>query len=83
MTRLQALAPNPSAAVPAIKAAIRGYRASESSARDLISTVWNILDSNLEHTASLVNAFVDLLDEEEKKQDLLSSWKGFEIEVPE
>lgn len=81
MSRLHALSTNPTAAVPAVKAAIRGFRASETSARDLISTIWNILDRNLEHTASIVNAFVDLLDEEEKKQDLLSSWKGFAIEV--
>jgi len=27
-----------------------------------------------------VNAFVDLVDEEEKKQDILASWKSFEIE---
>ena len=60
---------------------MRGYRASESSARDLISTIWNILDGNLEHTASIINAFVDLLEEEEKKQDLLASWKGFAVEV--
>lgn len=72
---------NPTTAVPAAKAAMRGYRASESSARDLISTVWNILDRNLEHTASIINAFVDLLDDEEKKEDLLASWKGFAIEV--
>jgi hypothetical protein len=39
------------------------------------------VDRNLEHTASLVNAFIDLLEEEEKKQDLLASWKGFAIEV--
>ena len=39
------------------------------------------MDRNLEHTASLVNAFIDLLEEEEKKQDLLASWKGFAIEV--
>lgn len=39
------------------------------------------MDTNLESTASIVNAFVDLVDEEEKKQDLLSSWKGFAIEV--
>ncbi|KAG6882202.1 hypothetical protein C0993_011596 [Termitomyces sp. T159_Od127] len=78
--RLQSLAPNPTTAVPVVKAAIRGYRASESSAKDLISTIWNVLDQNLDHTASLINAFVDLLDQEEKKQDLLSSWKGFDIE---
>ncbi|KAK7051638.1 hypothetical protein VNI00_004617 [Paramarasmius palmivorus] len=80
MERLQSFAPNPTNAVPVVKAAIRGYRASESSARDLISTIWNVLDCHLEHTASIVNAFVDLLDEEDKKQDLLTSWRGFEIE---
>ncbi|KAG5720335.1 LIM domain and RING finger protein, partial [Termitomyces sp. T112] len=78
--RLQCLAANPTTAVPVVKAAIRGYRASESSAKDFISTIWNVLDQNLEHTASIINAFVDLLDQEEKKQDLLSSWKGFGIE---
>ncbi|KAG6860250.1 hypothetical protein C0995_013700 [Termitomyces sp. Mi166 len=78
--RLQSLAANPTTAVPVVKAAIRGYRASESSAKDFISTIWHVLDQNLEHTASIINAFVDLLDQEEKKQDLLSSWKGFEIE---
>lgn len=39
------------------------------------------MDQKLEHTASIVNAFVDLVDEEEKKQDILASWKSFEIEV--
>lgn len=80
MARLQSVATNQATAVPVVKAAVRGYRASESSARDLISTIWNVLDQNLEHTASIVNAFVDLLDQEEKKQDLLTSWKGFAIE---
>jgi hypothetical protein len=40
-----------------------------------------VLDQRLEYTASVVNALVDLLEEDEKKQDLLASWKGFEIEV--
>lgn len=81
LARLQSLAPNASSAVAAVKAATRGYRLSETSARDLILTVWNVLDQNLEHTASIVNAFIDLLDEEDKKEDLLTSWKGFAVEV--
>jgi E3 ubiquitin-protein ligase ZNF598 len=81
LTRLQSLAPNPAMAVPVVKAAIRGYRSSESSAKDLISTVWNVLDRQLDQTASIINAFVDLLDDEDKKKDLLSSWNSFEIEV--
>ncbi|KAF8077552.1 hypothetical protein FPV67DRAFT_40 [Lyophyllum atratum] len=80
IARLQSLATNPTSAVPVVKAAIRSYRASESSAKDLISTIWNVLDQNLEHTASIINAFVDILDQEEKKQDLLAAWKGFDIE---
>lgn len=65
----------------AVKAATRGYRTTETSARDLILTIWNVLDRNLDFTASIVNAFVDLVDEEDKKQDILSAWKGFAIEV--
>ncbi|KIK00343.1 hypothetical protein K443DRAFT_612765 [Laccaria amethystina LaAM-08-1] len=80
LTRLESVASNPATAVPAVRAATRGYRLSESSARDLISTIWNVLERNLDHTAGIVNAFVDLLDEEEKKQDLLASWRGFALE---
>lgn len=63
------------------KLAIRSYRASESAARDLISTVWNVLDQNLDGTASIINATVDILDEEEKKGDLLRALNGFKVEV--
>ncbi|KDQ50095.1 hypothetical protein JAAARDRAFT_142501 [Jaapia argillacea MUCL 33604] len=79
--RIVAVAPNNARAVPAVRAAIRSYRASESAARDLISTIWNVLDRDLDNTASIVTAIVDLLlDEEEKKKDLLASWNGFKIE---
>ncbi|KAF8447367.1 hypothetical protein L210DRAFT_3609760 [Boletus edulis BED1] len=78
--RLQHIAPNPNSAVAAVKAAMRGYRANELSARDLISTVWNVLDHDLDDTASIINGVVDLLEEEEKKRDLLAAWNGFKIE---
>ncbi|KAG2349998.1 hypothetical protein BDR05DRAFT_972889 [Suillus weaverae] len=80
ISRLQSVAPNPSTAVLAAKAAVRGFRFNESTARDLISTIWNVLDRNLDDTAGIVNAIVDLFDEEEKKSNLLSSWNGFKIE---
>ena len=81
ITRLESLAFNPPVGVPAVQAATRSYRAAESSARDLILTIWNVLDQNLDHTASIINAFVDLVEEEEKKQDILSSWGAFVVEV--
>ncbi|KAG1756876.1 uncharacterized protein EDB91DRAFT_1094923 [Suillus paluster] len=80
ISRLQSVAPNPTTAVLAAKAAVRGFRLNESTARDLISTIWNVLDRNLDDTAGIVNAIVDLFDEEDKKSNLLSSWNGFKIE---
>ncbi len=80
ISRLESLAPNPTA-VSAVGAAIRSFRVAESGARDFILTVWNVMDRNLEHTASIINAFVDFLDEEERKLSILSSWKGFVVEV--
>ena len=81
MARVSTVAANPNHAIPAVKAAVRSYRANESAARDLISTVWNISDRNLEGTASVINGLVDILDDEEKKRDLLQAWNGFKIEV--
>lgn len=67
--------------MPAVKAAIRSYRASESGARDLISTIWNISDRSLEGTAGVISSIVDLMDDEDKKKDLLQAWNGFKVEV--
>ena len=83
LARVSAVAPNPNGAIPAVKAAIRSYQANESAARDLISTIWNISDNNLEGTAAVINALVEYPDEEEKKKDLLLAWNGFKIEVRE
>ncbi|KAL4064806.1 hypothetical protein V8B97DRAFT_1875710 [Scleroderma yunnanense] len=80
LSRLHAIAPNPTNALPAIKAAIRGYHMNELTARDIISTIWNILDNNLDDTASIINGVVDLLDDEEQKTNLLASWNGFKVE---
>lgn len=81
LSRLRTLAPNPTNAEIAVKAAVRSFRASESTSRDLISTVWSVLDRNLDNTATIINLLVDLFDDEEKKSDLLGAWNGFKIEV--
>ncbi|KAH9035323.1 hypothetical protein EDB85DRAFT_2288694 [Lactarius pseudohatsudake] len=66
--RLRNLAPHPINAIAGVKLALRDYTASQSGARDLISTIWNILDRDLDATASI---------DEEKKTALLSAWNGF------
>ena len=78
--RLRTLTAHPTSAVAGIKLALRDYTASQSGARDLISTVWNTLDCNLDATASIINLVVDFLEDEEKKTDLLSAWNTFKIE---
>ncbi|KAJ7138148.1 hypothetical protein C8R44DRAFT_975995 [Mycena epipterygia] len=80
LSRLASLAPNPTTALPAARAAIRSFRAAESSARDLISTLWSVVDARSEAAASIVNALVDLLDEGTQREDILAAWRGFELE---
>jgi hypothetical protein len=80
LSRLSALAPNSPNAVAATKAAIRSYRSNESAARDLIQTVFSVLDRELDDTATVVGLLVDLLEDEEKKRDLLGAWNGFKVE---
>lgn len=79
--RVKAIAPHPETAVIAVGASIRGYNVSESSARDLISTIWNTMNQNLDSTAGIINLFVDMLEDEEKKRELLTSWNAFKVEA--
>lgn len=81
LARVHSFAPNSTKAVSAVTASMRAYRTSETSARDLISTIWNVLDQNMDYTASIVSGFVDLLEDEDKKKALLSAWNTFKIEV--
>lgn len=81
VARVNVLTSNSASAVPAIKAAVRSYRSSESGPRDLISTVFNVVNRELDGTASLINFILELLDDEEKRRELLAAWNGFKIEV--
>jgi hypothetical protein len=78
--RLRTLTAHPTNAIAGVKLALRDYTASQSGARDLISTVWNTLDCDLDATASIINLVVDFLEDEEKKTDLLSAWNTFKTE---
>lgn len=81
VARFSALTNGSSSALQAVKASIRSYRATESSARDLITTVYNVLEQDLNKTSTIVGNIADILDDEEKRGDLLSSLNGFKVEV--
>ncbi|KAF7305937.1 RING-type domain-containing protein [Mycena chlorophos] len=82
LQRLSALATHPATAVQSARAAIRSFRASESTARGLISTLYSIVDSRMEATSSVVNALVDLFDtpsDAEQREAILGAWRDFEV----
>ncbi|KAF7326025.1 RING-type domain-containing protein [Mycena kentingensis (nom. inval.)] len=82
LSRLASLAPNPNTAVPAARAAIRAFRASESSAQALISTLYSVVDERMEAASSIVNALVDLFDnsaDAEQREAVLAAWRNFEV----
>ncbi|CAE6505758.1 unnamed protein product [Rhizoctonia solani] len=63
----------------AIRGAIRSYKASESSAKDMLATIRIVVDDNMNVMSSLVNGLVPLFDEE-KRKDILNAWNGMKIE---
>ncbi|KAL5490244.1 hypothetical protein ACEPAI_5077 [Sanghuangporus weigelae] len=80
MGRVAQLTSNSSAAETSVRSAIRSFRASESTARDVVSTFYNLVNRDLEATASLIAPLVDLLDDEGKRKELLETFNGFKIE---
>ncbi|KAG9083768.1 hypothetical protein FS749_005747 [Ceratobasidium sp. UAMH 11750] len=66
--------------VTAIRGAIRSFKASESSARDMVATIFTVLDENMNTMSTIINALVPLF-EEEKRREILNSWNGMKIEA--
>ena len=80
-TKVAPTATNSPRALGAVELSLQSNRDSESSARDLISSVWNFLDQNSDTSATVVNSIVELLNEEDKRKDLLNAWNDFKVEV--
>ncbi len=59
---------------------MRGYRAGEMSANDLSSTIHSLTNSEIDDGTSIVNGLVPLLDEEEKRTELLTAWNSLRAE---
>lgn len=62
--------------------AVRGFKASECSARDMLVAIFNVFDRNLDVMGAVVPKILDILeDREEKKGECLQAWNGIKIEV--
>ncbi|CAE6424774.1 unnamed protein product [Rhizoctonia solani] len=69
----------PTNGATAIRGAIRSYKLSESSAKDMLATIRTVVDDNMNVVSTLVNGLVPLFDEE-KRKDILNVWNGMKLE---
>lgn len=67
--------------VAGFKIAVRSYRAGELSARDLCDQLYNIFDQRTDEAGAIVLNFAELLDDDEKRRALQTSWREMSSEV--
>lgn len=63
--------------IAAYRAAIRSYRATESTAGDAIGTIHSLLDNQLDITGRIITSTAELLDSDEKRSALLQAWDSY------
>ncbi|GAA5988674.1 hypothetical protein JCM10908_003670 [Rhodotorula pacifica] len=80
MRRVQDAANGNEGKVAGFKIAVRSYRAGELAARDLCDQLYNIFDQRTDEAGTIILAFADLLDDEDKKRSLRSSWREMSSE---
>jgi len=80
ISRLSAATHGSATAIPAVRAAIQAYHASESGARDLIDTLFTILGQELDTNAAFIPSLANIVANDEKRADLLATWNKFKHE---
>lgn len=60
---------------------MRGYRGSETSAEDLVDTLWNVFDRNIDVAAGIIRSVADLFEDQEKSNSILSAWQDLRARV--
>lgn len=51
------------------------------SAEDLVDTLWNIFDRKPEVASGIITSVADLLEDADKRRNLLSAWQDLRVEV--
>ena len=60
---------------------MRQFKNNESSAKDMIDTVYNVLDRDADSTVGVLREISGLFDDEDKSRSVLESINAFRIEV--
>lgn len=63
------------------RSAVRQFKNNESSAKDMIDTIFNVLDRDVESTVGVLREVAGLFDDDEKSRAVLEAVNGFRIEV--
>jgi len=71
---------NSDAKLSSFRSAVRVYRASEMSGKDLVHTIYSLV-GDVDKCSLAVNGLVDLLEAEDKKRDVLQAWNALRAEV--
>lgn len=66
--------------IAAFRSSVRTFRNGEASARDLISTIHTLI-GEMDDCAPLVNGLIHLLEDADKKRDLLDAWNQYRIDT--
>lgn len=81
MRRVQEVTHGHEGKIAGFKIAVRSYRQGEMSAQDLCEQLYNLLDQRTDEAGSVILAFADLLDDQEKKRSIQLAWRDLGSEV--
>ena len=84
LSRVSILASGSTVKLSSFRSAVRQFRNNESGAKDMIDTVYNVLDRDAEATMGVIREIADLFDDEtdkEKQVAVLEAMNAFRIEV--
>jgi hypothetical protein len=60
---------------------VKAYRQSEVPVADLLDTFYNLFDRKADVMGSILLETADLIDNAEKREEILSAWLDFKVEV--
>ena len=84
LARMGMLVNDSSTKLQSFRAAVRQYRNNESGARDMVDTIYNVLDQDVDATTGVVREIASLFESEgdkDKRGAVLEALNGFRIEV--
>ncbi|KAK1927275.1 putative cytoplasm protein [Papiliotrema laurentii] len=86
LARMGMLVNDSSTKLQSFRAAVRQYRNNESGARDMVDTIYNVLDQDVDATTGVVREIASLFESEgdkDKRGAVLEALNGFRIEQRE